>query len=136
MESLDEENESEKIRNPNEKCTLIYTCSYCGTKLNTIKKNSSENFMDNSVMKNKNYDICSDIKCQRNLCKCSVCGCPIKLNINSNSEKFIYCIKCSHGGHFDHYQGWFKEFNECPNSKCDCRCQEDTYKNVLASNAD
>ncbi len=119
MDSVDDENESEKIRNPNEKCVLIFTCSYCGSKLNTIKKNSKEK----TIIKNKNDDICPE--CKRNLSKCSVCRCPIKLNINLNNETFIYCTKCSHGGHYDHYQGWFKEFNECPNSQCDCLCQKE-----------
>ena len=129
MESLDDENELEKIRNPNKKCVLIFTCSYCGKKLNTIKNNLSDNSRDNNtIMKNRSIDICPGQDCKRNFCKCSVCGCSIKLNLNLNNEAFIYCTKCSHGGHYDHYQEWFKEFNECPNSKCFCRCQEELDK--------
>ena len=130
MESLEieEENELENIKKPKEKCVLVFTCSYCGSKINTLKiSNSKEKYK--YIIKNSNYDICQS--CKRNLSKCSVCHCPVKLSQNLNNEAFIYCTKCSHGGHYDHYQGWFKEFNECPNSQCDCRCQEDTRISLL-----
>ena len=135
MEYIDDENDSEKFRNPKEKCVLIFTCSYCGSKINTIKINlkgsSTSKEIEKVIPKNKNDDICQE--CKRNLAKCSVCQCPIKLKKNLNNQAFIYCTKCSHGGHYDHYQGWFKEFNECPNSRCNCRCQEDNIKNLLAN---
>ena len=132
-----EDNESEKIRNPNNKCVLIFRCSYCGEELNTLEENISDNsyspgkgeiyFRQNMT----NYDVCP--KCKHNYSKCSVCLCPIKISKNLNNECFIYCTKCSHGGHYEHYQDWFREFNECPNSKCDCRCRDEGYKRLLSN---
>ena len=119
----------EKIRKTNEHSIILFTCSYCGEKLDMDKKSSTINsipsskktspiFFDNSC----NDDICP--KCKQFYTKCSVCSFPIKLNKNLGNHCIISCTKCSHGGHFEHYQSWFSEFNECPNSKCNCRCQE------------
>ena len=132
MESQSEENESEKNPNLDEHCVLIFTCSYCGNKINTTENFSSsnslslkENFSGQSMMDD---DLCPS--CKHNFSKCSVCLCPIKISKKLNNECYVYCTKCHHGGHYEHYKGWFKEFNECPNSKCDCRCQDENFKNL------
>ena len=126
MDNLNDESESEKYRNPNDKCILLFTCSYCGKKINTIKNNNTEKplyekesfyFIPNMA----NDYICTGCN-KPYLKKCSVCLCPIKLN-KINSETIVFCIKCSHGGHYPHYKEWFREMNECPNPKCDCLCQ-------------
>ncbi len=107
-----EDNELEKKPNKNI-CILIFRCSYCGEELDTFQKNISD--MTNS-------DSCP--KCKHNYSRCSVCSHPIKVN-----ECLVYCTKCSHGGHYEHYQDWFREITECPNSKCSCRCSEDIQLN-------
>ena len=132
MKKIKDDNESEKIRNPKDKCILVFRCSYCGEEIDTFDKHFSDN--SSSMDKGEIYfrqnmtsdDVCP--KCKYSYTKCSVCLCPIKINKNLNNVCIIYCNKCSHGGHYEHYQDWFKEFNECPNSKCNCRCQEDGFK--------
>ena len=138
MDNLNDESESEKDRNRNEKCILLFTCSYCGKKLNTLNINEDDNSSsgyekDNIFYQNMANDyICSG--CNKTyLKKCSVCLCAIKINKNYNSGCIIFCTKCSHGGHYEHYKEWFTYLNECPNSKCDCRCQEEGYKNLMSS---
>ena len=104
MDFPNDDHNHDRINNSTEQCVLIFRCYHCGEKFN----------------------ICP--KCKYKFTKCSVCACPIKLSQNSNNECFVFCNKCSHGGHYDHYKGWFKEFNECPNSRCDCRCQQEDEK--------
>ena len=128
MDSQSEENESEKVINPNNQCVLIFTCSYCGKKYNTIENISNDKCQVKSMVSD---DVCP--ACKHNFSKCSVCLCFIKLKKIHNNELFVFCTKCHHGGHYEHYKGWFKEFNECPNSKCDCRCQEEGYKNLITN---
>ncbi len=124
-----------------DKCILLYTCYHCGLKINTIQ-NDSNSQSNSNYFKEKigNYlkeiktdDICLD--CKRNFVKCSVCLCPIKLN-KDNNECIIYCAKCFHGGHYEHYKEWFNEFNECPNYNCNCRCQEDPPKIEVESSTE
>ena len=123
MENLIEQkegNESDQISNPHDKdqCILEFRCSHCEQNMNTIKKNTLTVFPNSN-----NDDICPS--CKYKFTKCSVCLCPIKLNSKSNNANLVFCNKCFHGGHYNHYKGWFKEFNECPNSQCDCLCQKE-----------
>ena len=131
MDNLNESTDAEKVENQDDKCILIFTCSYCGERIDTTKNNfegKKELFFNQSM---GNDDICP--KCKHNFIKCSVCLCPMKLSKNNKNESIIFCTKCHHGGHYEHYAGWFEEFNECPNSKCNCRCQEEGYKNLLSN---
>lgn len=32
------------------------------------------------------------------------------------------CLICGHGGHSDHLEDWFKEFDVC-STGCGCRCR-------------
>ena len=102
-------------------CVLVFVCSKCGLKLDPIDKNDKNiNSFTNGII---NDNICPN--CKFKFSKCSVCLCPINLSKKSDNKCIVFCNKCSHGGHYDHYKGWFKEFNECPNSKCNCRCQQE-----------
>ena len=102
-------------------CVLVFVCSHCGKKMDTFgKDDENKNSFTNGII---NDDICP--KCRFKFSKCSVCLCPINLSKKANNKCIVFCNKCLHGGHYDHYKGWFKEFNECPNSKCDCRCQQE-----------
>ena len=130
MDNLNDESDGEKSRNPNDKCILIFTCSYCGKKINTLKKNEDDKSL--SYEKDNNFfyqNMANDYICsgcnKTYLKKCSVCLCPIKISKNLNSECITFCTKCSHGGHYEHYKEWFTYLNECPNSKCNCICQEE-----------
>ena len=121
-----EDTDSDKINNCLEQCVLKFTCSYCGNKLDTFTKNKKENKYP--LKQINTFSIINDDKCPQckvKLSKCSVCSCPVKLSNKSNNECLVFCNKCSHGGHYEHYKGWFQEFNECPNSKCNCRCQQE-----------
>ena len=40
-------------------------------------------------------------KCNNQQARCSVCQLPVE-------GMFIWCQVCSHGGHFEHMQSWFK----------------------------
>ena len=128
---MENDDETEKIKNASDKSMLIFTCSFCG------QKNFNSNFLSNEkkriLQKENKDDICQN--CKNYFTKCSVCLCPLKLS-KDNSVCIIYCTKCCHGGHYEHYQGWFNEFNECPNSKCNCRCQEDNRKSFAGSSSE
>ena len=123
-----DDNYSDKIVTPLNQCVLKFLCSHCGINFDTfahVGQTISNNFMNNNA-NITNDDICPS--CKHKLSKCSVCLCSIKLSNKSNNECLVFCNKCSHGGHYEHYKDWFKEFNECPNSKCDCRCQQEEIK--------
>ena len=131
MDFPNDDHDHDRINNSTEQCVLIFRCYHCGEKFDTLESNIQQNIY--IVNKNKNpvnnitsEDVCP--KCKNKFSKCSVCLCPIKLSKKSNNEYFVFCNRCKHGGHYDHYKGWFKEFNECPNSRCDCRCQQEDEK--------
>ena len=133
MDFPNDDHDHDKINNPIDQCVLIFRCYHCGEKFDTLENNIQPNICIYNMGINKNKipniikeDICP--KCKYKFTKCSVCSCPIKLSQKSNNECIVFCNKCSHGGHYDHYKGWFKEFNECPNSRCDCRCQQEDEK--------
>jgi len=118
--------ERERIKKNNE-CEVRLTCYFCNTIL----------FPENQFVTNK----CP--KCQKFLPKCSICFFPIKISendsipfsyIKNNNNKdnfknknceFIFCSKCKHGGHINHYLEWFDEFNVCPFSECNCLCMKE-----------
>ncbi|CAF2827423.1 unnamed protein product [Rotaria sp. Silwood2] len=52
---------------------------------------------------------------------CSICRIPCR-------GLFSFCGVCSHGGHIDHIQTWFKIHDECPYG-CGHRCQYFDYHN-------
>ena len=127
MESQSEHKDEESEKNIGyNKCILSLICSKCGKKLSSFITNQLSNKKNNCFSSDKNKNIINDNECPYcnfNLSRCSVCSCPIKLDILSNKECLAYCNKCLHGGHYNHYKDWFKEFTECPNSKCSCQCQ-------------
>ena len=95
---------------------------------------------------------CNNPKCTKPLPVCCICLQPIEVeheiinpknakqymtnNASSNalivkdqsenieSINIIWCLKCRHGGHYEHIQDWFKDLTICPNSNCDCVCLE------------
>ena len=121
-----EDTDSDKNNNCLEQCVLKFTCSYCGNKLDTFTKKKSQN--KNPQRQFNTYNVTNDDKCPQckvKLSKCSVCSCSVKLSNKADNDCLVFCNKCSHGGHYEHYKFWFQEFNECPNSKCNCRCQQE-----------
>ena len=129
LEELREDSDGDRIINCSEQCVLEFLCAHCGTKIETLENKLPK--IEYPLKKRNNNVIIKDDKCpycKEKLSKCSVCSCPIRLSKKSNNECLVFCNKCSHGGHYEHYKVWFQEFNECPNSKCNCRCQEEGYK--------
>ena len=62
-------------------------------------------------------------------------------NISSIDHSFVFCTvslfhslkgqlfdmklnlqHCHHGGHYVHLKEWFRDYNICPASGCDCKC--------------
>lgn len=126
-------------------CTVVLTCKACG---NRIRGESEEQILPSNIKKlniDINYCPKNNPFCNRKFSKCSVCSEPIKVEcvieenkgsliskkqlpkIKKEKENFhncyIYCTKCSHGGHLEHYLEWFTEFIKCPNLGCDCNCE-------------
>lgn len=67
----------------------------------------------NSECRNK----CHSVQCQA--CKryslyCSICRLPVRGSCS-------ICLKCSHGGHVNHFKSWFSSYDFCP-AGCGCRC--------------
>ena len=125
---IKDDNDPDKTIASLDQCVLVFLCPHCGRKVDTLESHNHPN----SILHNPNIidgDMCPS--CKNKLSRCSVCSCPIKLSNKSNNECLVFCIKCSHGGHYEHYKGWFREFNECPNSQCDCRCQQEEIKEYL-----
>ena len=118
-------------QNNNENLPLCLCCQNCYLKLNLKIKNN--------YLQIKSEILCP--KCSHNLPACSLCHLPIitfkrnqikaqnnniisneKETQENNDNKFVFCTKCLHGGHLEHYEEWFSEFNICPVSKCECLC--------------
>ena len=100
---------------------------------------------------NRIIDITVCPNCSKKLPNCSICKCPIEINNsninfrtnynrsysnlkdsnanenNENEQKFCYiwCIKCKHGGHVEHYLEWFNDYNICPSFECNCKCNDE-----------
>ncbi len=79
--------------------------------------------------------------CSKPSLRCSVCSFymtidPPKSAFNGKTDKmsywFVFCQKCSHGGHLGHFENWFnKDSNkECPVMNCSCLCYIDTANNA------
>ena len=115
-------------------CKLVLSCNYCGKKL---PENPNEKKMApkglfrkvkaNNICNSKDSSKCEE--CQHYLPICSVCYIPIRIekkNTNNESNDYIYCwcCKCKHGGHAEHYEEWFEEFDICPFESCKCKCKE------------
>ena len=102
-----------------------------------------------SFLRQQKTDDGSCPSCKQKLTKCAVCLFPISIDTNiklrrigsssylnkeSNNkdeneknvfnECYVFCTKCLHGGHLEHYKDWFNAFNECPFFKCSCKCEE------------
>jgi hypothetical protein len=69
--------------------------------------------------------------CSKPSLRCSVCSFymtidPPKSAYNGDKDKmsywFVFCQKCSHGGHLGHFENWFKTSKECPVMTCQCQC--------------
>lgn len=132
---------------------LYLTCYYCGTKIHSDKidqRSKTNLFLKDrhdylNLRSSKTEDTCCP-KCSKKLPSCSVCLFPIEVSgqtkitkigiINSltdlrkgegngKNSRYIWCTRCRHGGHLDHYTEWFKTFLVCPFSECNCRCFDD-----------
>lgn len=57
--------------------------------------------------------------CKKYSLYCSICRCPVR---GSSS----FCMKCSHGGHVNHYNTWFDDYDFCPTG-CGCKCLSTEY---------
>jgi hypothetical protein len=54
--------------------------------------------------------------CNKHGLYCSICCLPVR-TISAA------CVRCGHGGHFDHLLKWFQKFQECPTIGCGCKCR-------------
>ena len=134
-------------------CGLYLTCYYCSTKIHPAKaeqRSRTNLFLKDrhdylNFRLSKTEDTCCP-KCAKKLPACSVCLFPIEVNgqtkisklgmVNSQSDlrkeeetkgrnsMYIWCTRCRHGGHLNHYREWFKTFYACPFSECKCRCMD------------
>lgn len=57
--------------------------------------------------------------CKRFTLYCSICRLPAR---GSSS----ICMKCFHGGHVNHFNTWFNEYDFCP-AGCGCKCLSADY---------
>jgi hypothetical protein len=39
-------------------------------------------------------------------------------------HSFVFCVSCHHGGHYAHLKDWFKDYDICPATGCECRCSK------------
>mmetsp|Transcript_8268 Transcript_8268/g.16762 ORF Transcript_8268/g.16762 Transcript_8268/m.16762 type:complete len:521 (-) Transcript_8268:1864-3426(-) len=80
--------------------------------------------------------------CTRRMPKCGVCQIPVQSicpdvertfrprnpNIalipppDDLSQLMSWCMRCSHGGHFQHLTDWFVSCDVCPVTDCQCKC--------------
>ncbi len=91
--------------------------------------------------------------CSKKIPSCSICQSSIEINNTNNNNvknnisnrsfnnlkdtdkneneddkksfRYIWCVKCKHGGHVEHYLDWFNEFYVCPSFDCNCKCNSD-----------
>jgi hypothetical protein len=54
--------------------------------------------------------------CKKHGLYCSICCLPVR-------TVSAACVRCGHGGHFDHLLKWFQKFQECPTVGCGCKCR-------------
>jgi len=38
--------------------------------------------------------------------------------------RFMWCMKCKHGGHINHIKKWFETLVICPVADCNCYCSD------------
>ncbi|RNA42728.1 WD repeat-containing mio [Brachionus plicatilis] len=121
-----------KIGKPQDPKVFI-RCLSCGNNLSTRRRTRVqplEQFANNGIA-------CQ--QCQKPSLRCSVCQLymtvdPPKSAFLGNKNKmtywFLFCQKCSHGGHLGHLEGWFSTNPECPVMSCNCQCyvKEDFFE--------
>ncbi|KAJ9080833.1 hypothetical protein DSO57_1020816 [Entomophthora muscae] len=90
------------------------TCHRCFSHLQTYSRDAFQYPLN--ANSSKEGWICLRCDRPRQFPKCCICSLAVK-GISS------FCIKCGHGGHFDHMQEWFQDFKytECPTG-CGCTC--------------
>ncbi|CAF0718217.1 unnamed protein product [Brachionus calyciflorus] len=113
--------------------TVYIRCASCGSNLSTKKKHRIQGLENNA----NNGIACQS--CQKPSLRCSVCSLymtvdPSKSAFLGNKDKmtywFLFCQKCSHGGHLGHLEKWFRTNPECPVMNCNCQCyvKEDFFE--------
>lgn len=107
-------------------------CGYCGENLSSKRKTK--------IALNEGANIAMTCQaCQKPSLRCSVCSLymtvdPSKSAFIGDKDKmtywFLFCQKCTHGGHLGHLHNWFKTNPECPVMTCNCQCfvQEDIFE--------
>ena len=45
--------------------------------------------------------------CERHSARCALCQLPVE-------GPYLWCQVCSHGGHYEHINTWFKTSKQCP----------------------
>lgn len=74
-------------------------------------------------------------KCGRHLPRCAIClqhlGMPrsdrpeLRTEEKDPLAEFLsFCMKCDHGFHAEHARMWFERHDECPVTKCRCKCNQ------------
>ena len=93
---------------------VFIRCVSCGQNLSTKKRTRIQSLENNA----NNGIACQS--CQKPSLRCSVCSLymtidPAKSAFLGNKDKmtywFLFCQKCSHGGHLGHLESWFRYFN-------------------------
>jgi len=125
-------------------------CTYCDASLGLYRQDKTKNHW---LSKMKSVLSCCP-QCRKPLPRCSICMLSLgalnpymelmkerstrgvetteRGNVNMSNlvfaEWFTWCIRCKHGGHAHHMNGWFARHSVCPVSDCDCQCQFDGGK--------
>lgn len=129
-------------------------CIFCNSKVQKNERIQQQTFINNpnNQFSHEGKEIisyCNNSKCNRPLPSCCICLQSIEVqnevvslkpnqvkneihendfgkNESSQPAKLIWCLKCRHGGHYEHLIDWFMDLTICSNSTCDCICLENS----------
>uniref|UniRef100_A0A914Y3N0 GATOR complex protein MIO zinc-ribbon like domain-containing protein n=1 Tax=Panagrolaimus superbus TaxID=310955 RepID=A0A914Y3N0_9BILA len=117
----------------------VVACSYCNRAAYPCTMDRFRNYkahrgreMPDNFPNRARISTCG--ACRKPLPKCVVCrhhyGSLVdSLSLfgeseNSLDHSFVFCVSCHHGGHYVHLKDWFKDYDICPATGCECRCSK------------
>ena len=148
------EADDQKSQNNQDNITeLSLACWFCGEPICSKKNDLGKRprIIYNKKQNSSMYGVGDENTCKncgRKFPMCSVCERPIEINnkvqtsrmgtvksskelkcleedVKGADQLFVWCSKCDHGGHVDHYKDWFEDCRECPAENCECNCKEE-----------
>lgn len=118
----------------------VIACSYCGRaaypcssdRIRNSKAQQRGREMPDNFPNRTRITTCG--ACRKPLPKCVICRHHFGSIVDSISmfgecvssieHSFVYCVWCHHGGHYNHMKDWFKDYDICPATACECRCSK------------